>query len=267
METENSATATEPTISTQLGTSDEGDEGGGQSTEPATEIYKPFATGKEKFKVDDKEEEWDWNTTKKYAQLGKSSTQRMQQAAQIQKQAKETYAKLISAAAKDPEGLIRMLNPQFRGFANTPADPQATQSQGAGAAPARDPEREEDKAKIQSLEEKFEAMEVEAERKKMESELDAAVKDYPQLGNKFLRSYVKAQYLQALKSDLTDLTLQDIAFQVAQEWDGLRAEELKAKKQKFEETKRKAPVGSVPGSGGEKPMTREDILRLAGRVV
>ena len=54
------------------------------STTQETE-YKPFATGKEKFKVYGKEEEWDWNTTKKYAQLGKSAYQKLEEAAKIQK--------------------------------------------------------------------------------------------------------------------------------------------------------------------------------------
>lgn len=230
----------------------------------ATE-YKPFASGKEKFKIDDKEEEWDWNTTKKYAQLGKSSYSRLEQAANIQKQARSTYSNLMKAAQNDPEGLIRMLNPQFQGFPKAQGPGEQATGHNTGVDP-KDQKLSEIESKLQSYEEKIEAQAIAEERKAVETELDGALKEYPQLNNKFLRSYVKSQYLQALKSDLHEITLSDVAFQVAQEWDGIRSEERKAKQQKIEENKRRAPVGTVPGKQGEKPMGREDVLRLAGRI-
>lgn len=261
LETANESTADV----TQTGTSQEPvtEQNPTVTTEAATE-YKPFQNGKEKFKVDDKEEEWDWNTAKKYAQLGKSSMSRFEQAAKIQKQARETYQKMLQAAQKDPEGLIRMFNPQFQGFNAAKPGSQATE-QNAGVDP-KDQKLSEYESKLQKLEEKFEATEVAEERKAMESELDASIKDYPQLNNKIHRSYIKQQYLAALKAGLYDLTIQDFAFQTAQEVDGLRAQEREAKQKRIEENKRKAPIGTVPGKAGEKPMSREDVLKLAGRI-
>lgn len=234
-----------------------------QATE--TEKTVPFAAGKEKFKVNGQEVEWDWDTAKRYAQMGYASHQKWEQAASVEKKAKETFSQMVHAAQTDPVGLIKLLNPGFTGFDN------ATQK-GADGETQTEANPLEHKLtalerKLAQYEEGLERQAVAEERKLIEGELEAAVKSYPVLNNKIFKDYVKSQYANALRKGM-DVSLDDVAFHVANEVKMQRAEEEKSKMTRIEENRKKAPVGSVPGAAGTaKPMTREDVMRLAGYTV
>lgn len=241
-------------------------------TEPE-KPYTPFSSGKEKFKVGGQEFEWDWETTRKYAQLGRSGQVAMERAAQTEKKAKDAYQKLLKAAQEDPVGLLRVLNPTFDASQLTKSQQRQAAGEAArGAAEAdqidpRDQKIKELEQRYQSVAEVIEKQEIENERKVIESELEEAIKKYPVLNNKIFRAHVKTQYRQALANGLEDLSIDDVAFHVAQEIQDMKAAEEKAKIEKAKENRRRAPVSTPTGGTGEKKsgMTLEEVKKLAGR--
>lgn len=228
----------------------------------------PFSAGKEKFQVNGQEVEWDWDTTKRYAQMGFAAHSKFEQAAGIEKKAKETFSNLVQAAKEDPEGLLKLLNPSFTGFktATAKTGDEVTEATGTDADP-RDEKISQLEQRLSRYEEGIEKQAIAEERKAIESELDAAVKAYPVLGNKIYRDYVKQQYAAALKKGM-DVTLDDVAFHVKNDIEMQRQAEAKAKQEKIQANRQKAPVTTVGGAAGkDKPMSREDVMRLAGRIV
>lgn len=231
--------------------------------------YNPFSNGgKEKFKVDGKEFEWDWETTKRYAQLGRSGQSALERAAQIQKSAKATQMKLIQAAQNDPEGLIRILtgNPTWTFNGRSAARPQQ------GAGDQADEEIDPREAKIQELENRLKRFEesdekrsIDEERKVIERELEDACKKYPNLNDEITRHYVKAQYRQALINGV-EVTLDDVAFHISQQLEEKKLQRVQDQKQRIEQKRNKAPVTTAPGGGGaaKKPMTFDEIRKMAG---
>lgn len=108
---DHAATQSEKTDQSEQGSADESASGQAQAKTP----HVPFANGgKEKFKVNGQEVEWDWPTTQRYAQMGKSGQLAMERAAEVERKAKDAYAKLYEAAQRDPEGLIQTLNPTWQ---------------------------------------------------------------------------------------------------------------------------------------------------------
>lgn len=237
-----------------------------QSAEPE---FKPFANGKEKFKVNGAEEEWDWDTTKRYAQIGKSGYSALEKAAATEKKAQETLRKLQDAASKDPEGLIQILtgNANWRAQMQQAAKSEQANNPGASTADLENRIRQQMQAEYGPLKDKLEAMEVEKERQLVNQELDTAVKKFPELDTPIHRDLVKQYYARALKNGLTDIDLEDVAFHVSQELKQYSQAQQKKVVEKLEDNKRRAPV--VTRSGGkdaDAAMTIDDVKRLAGRM-
>lgn len=244
-------------------------------TQPqAAPKYVPFAAGKEKFKVQDRELEWDWDTTKRYAQKGYAGMQALEQAAKVEKSAKDAYAKLLKAAQDDPEGLLEVLNPNYRRKAQVAAGAQKlpTKTEGAEATESapdpRDLKLQELEQKYASLNELLEAQKIDEERKAVAAEIDSAIKQFPVLDDPIYREHVKAQYRRHLQNGI-DVTIEDVAFHVAQQLEEKKAQAAQAQKAKLEEKRKSSPVtpAGAGSSGSEgKPMTREDVMRLAGKI-
>jgi len=138
----------------------------------ATEAPKapsPFAGGKEKFKVNGQEKEWDWNTTKKYAQLGYAGQQALEKAHATETKAKQSmqnlYAQINQLAVSDPEGLIRMFNPKYQGTSSRQMAAQGAQTeQGQATEQGYDPRDQ----KIQELEQRTQSFEQMIEKQAVE---------------------------------------------------------------------------------------------------
>jgi hypothetical protein len=232
------------------------------TTQETQTPYVPFGAGKEKFKINGQEEEWDWDTTKRYAQLGKAGQQAMQKAAALEKKQKDLYAKMREAATQDPESFLEVITGQRR--------QQATQQQSTNADHQTDPrdlEFANTKQELAQIKQRLEHEDIERERVAIEKELGDAVGKYPEFNSKLFKTFVKQQYYQTLKSGMEDVTLEDIAFLAAQELREEQGQKQKTVTQKLEENKKRAPVITPPGSssGHSKAMTLDDVKKLAGR--
>lgn len=252
-------------VDTDADTSDQLDNASESTDEQATqsddetksEVASPFAQGKEKFVVDGKEYDWDWETTKKYAQIGKSGYNKMQEAAALKKQVSENYKKLVTLAQSNPQGLIEILTGQKASPGHAQGEQQAQQSE--GATDWRDNE-------IRDLRSRIESRELAEERRAIETELQGAVSKYPVLNDEIATEYVKAQYAKALKQGM-DVTIEDVAFHVAQKLQDKQTQTLKQKQQKIQQRRSgstlTAPQGHI--SDSPKDMSMDDVKRLAGR--
>lgn len=240
----------------------------GKSEQSANDVtpepYRPFSSGKEKVKVNGKEEEWDFDTFKKYAQIGKAGYKALEESAAIKKKAADSYKQLMELAHRDPIGLLRTLNPNFEpqsfGLRN------ATQGQEFETEDPRDGKIRELEAKLNSVLERDEKAAIHSERLAIESELEAAAKKYPVLADEVYREYVKAQYHKALANDM-DVTIDDVAFHVAEKLKDSQKRKLSEQQRRLEERRKNAPISTVPsGQGsGQRQMTREEVRKLAGR--
>lgn len=235
--------------------------GEGQATQQ--EKYVPFASGKEKFKVNDQERELTWEEAKRYAQLGFSATEKFQKAAQLDKKARETFMQLVQAAKDDSMWMMarRQFNPEF--------NPQGQFSQGqAEAAQTQDPlnpiVEELNRVKAQ-----LEQQEVEKERQAIEKEISDAVAKFPNLKSKWMQKYVRDEYRSLLLNGVTEYSIEDVAFQVNQEFEQERQAQQKSRIETLEKNKERAPVTTTPARGGNqsRAMTREEIRKLAGRPI
>lgn len=242
--------------------------------------YVPFSNGgKEKFKVSGQEHEWDWETTKRYAQIGRSGHQAMERAAAVEKKARETYGGLIQNAKTDPEGLIRILRnePNWtpKGSKATPESGARTTEDGGeggeGQDDPRDAQIQDLRARLERFEQKAEQADVETERAAIDKEMDAARKAYPELDDEITMEYVRGQYRRALMShdgNGDPLTVDDVAFHVAQQIKEKRAQKNREKTSVVDANREKAPLGGAPrggkGSAGDKPMNFNDVRKLAG---
>lgn len=239
-----------------------------EGTAEAKAAYKPFENGKERFKIDGEDVEFDWDTAKKYVSLGKTAYKRMQEAAEQKKQVTQTYQQLVELAKSDPETLIRVFNPNYA--------PQARGSQKQASAEGldqvtdvdpRDSELASVKQELQDLRSRYEKAEIEQERKLIEQELTDAVGKYPVLkDNKFALTYVKQEYRKALQQGL-DVTIEDVAFYAAQDIQNQQKEKVQQTQKRLEQKRKQAPVSVVSSAAehGQKPMSLEDVKKLAGR--
>lgn len=209
----------------------------------------------------------------KYAQLGKSGQAAMKKAADLERKHRELYQSLVQAAEKDPYALAEVLTGKPRPHSQVATSKTIAQQEPDSAADPRDQhlrtleERlaaSEQRAK--ELQDRFEQQDIERERQLVEQELNDAVKKFPDLDTKFLRAAVKSEYAKALKNGL-DMSLEDVAFYVAQEHKAEQAQRQKAVNQKLEENKKRAPVIAPPAGGKEaKTATFDDAKRLAGLI-
>lgn len=229
-------------------------------TEQTTTAYQPFREGKEKFKLDNEEVEWDWETTKKYASLGAAGYKRMEQAAAIRKQAEQAYSQLMHLAQTDPVGLLRTLNPKF----NPQALQQRQETTESGNVDPRDLEIRELKQRYETVAQTLERQEIEREKSLMQQEFDASFKKYPILkANPFAMDRIRAEYTKALQAGI-DVSIDEIAFLTAQELQKTSQAKTQVQQQRIQEKRKNAPVSVTPGSKADKPMTIDDVKRLAG---
>ncbi len=221
----------------------------------------PFANGKEKLTINGQEVELSWEETKKYASLGRTAYDRLQEAAQVRKQVQDNYKKLVSLAQTNPEGLIEVLT----GRKSTAGQSQAETSRQQQAEERGYDPRD---AEIQELKTKIEARELAEERKAIETELNSAVSKYPELDNEIYKDYVKSQYAKALRQGAEDITMEDVAFIVSQQVRQKQVQSVREKQQKIKERRDRAPVTVPPGHKAEKSteLDMDAVKRLAGRM-
>lgn len=243
------------------------------STEPeAQELDKSTpdaatteAERKWKLKVYGEEREYSEPELLKLAQLGGAGQQAMNKAALIEKKQREFYGWLQEALAKDPLQVAEIITGKKYQAAQQASPNGEAQEQ----LDPRDLKIRELEEKYGTLAQRIEQEEVEKERQVIQQEITAAVKKYPELDSPYLQSYVKQEYRKALMNGVTDLSIEDVAFYVAQDVKNREAQKLKATQERFEEKKKQAPVVTAPGaaSGKTKSMTLDDVKRLAGRTV
>lgn len=204
----------------------------------------------------------------KYAQLGRSGQRAMERAALLEKKQKDMYGQLVSAAKKDVFALYEVLTGEKHPYANGQQPQQNGAVQVQEQPDPRDVELQQTKQKLQTIEQRLEAEDVERERKAIDNELSEATKKYPELDSPYLQHFVKSEYRKALQNGL-DLSLEDVAFYVAQDVKEREQKKQKAINSSMDENKKRAPVITPPAAkgNGSKSMTLEDVKRLAGRQV
>jgi hypothetical protein len=230
------------------------------------QAYKPFEKGKEKFKINGKEVELGWDEVRKYASLGSSAYQKMQEAAEIKKRAETAYTQLLDLAQRDPEGLLKALNPHWNAQPGKPSQAKGLQNSDQDLDP-KDLKIQELERRLNETSSFIEQQQIEAERKAITQEITDAESKYPEIkGNKFAINFIKSEYRRALQSGL-DLSIDDVAFQVAQELKDQRMKDTQEKQKRLEQKRKNAPVQTVASGveSSEKPMTLDEVKRLAGR--
>lgn len=255
------------TIDTTTVTETEGVEAQAQPTEeiseaPATEEtkpYVPFSAGKEKVKVNGKEYEWTFDEFKKYAQLGNSATQKMQEAAAEKKRVEKLYSDIITLAQKDPNALVRAFNPSYNAASAT-ATQQTTESN-----KEQNP-LEQDlyllKNELTQTKEQLQQIFLEREKQALQSEMDQVKSKYPKLNNKFALTHLLVEYNKNLESDMS---LEDVAFLINKEIEEQERESTAQKQALLTEKRKRAPVSATQGgSTGQKEMGIEDYKRQFG---
>ena len=241
--------------------------------QPEAQQYVPFSTGKEKFKINGQEEEWDWDTTKRYAQLGKAGYSNLETAAKMRKEAervqqsaKQVYSQLIEYAKRDPEGLIRVLNPKYQGAQSSSPrleDDGTEQPQGFDPREQKIAELEE---RLQKWESAQEAQADAEEKKAMEAEFAEAKTKFPRFNHPASYAYLRDQYRKAIINGL-DLSIDDVAYMVDDKLAKFEAGSTQSKVQRYEKNRERSPVSSVSAGLGKKgEMTLDDVKRLAGRL-
>ncbi len=242
--------------------------------EAPPEVYLPFKEGKEKFLVNGKEIEADWETVKRDYQLATASRQKMEEAAQIRKSAEGTLKKLLEAASKDPEGLISVLNPRYQRGTLGAAKAATEQDPALQGDPVAQRISEIEQRFNEALEERtkplmqmFEQMQVQEEKQALTKEYEGVCQKFPVFKNKVEKEYLLNRYRSSLEQEL-DLSFEDVAYYTFKEIEEARAESLKPTVQKQQENMRKAPVSVRPAAAGEKKGfdSIDDVKRLIGRI-
>lgn len=229
--------------------------------------YSPFANGKEKFSIDGEDVEMDWEEAKKSIQLAKASYKRFEEANGIQKSAKESYQKMMELARTNPEGLLRVLNPNWQ--SGTPsAQAQGTQQEQRNTEQAQPWQNELEKLRGENDEfkQKFESLELERERSALNTEFQAVESKYPIFKDKLANNYLKTEYRKALRSGM-DVSLDDVAFYVNQDIQASKTAQVQSTQQRIEQKRTQAPVSSRPAdSAGKKtaPESFEEVRRRLG---
>lgn len=234
----------------------------------AQKPYTPFATGKEKFKVDGQEFEWDWEETRRYAQLGRSGQAAMAKAAELEKKAASTYQQILKAAREDPEGLLAVLNPSYK--PRSKSDPNEGDGLDTQVDP-RDLKIKELEAKVGKFESFLEQQDVERARQEIENEFAEAEKKFPSIKSPIHKEYIRSQYRKYLNQGVTNISIEDLAFQLDQQVKEEQQAQMKAKRERLEAQRKNAPVPSVPGSDQVSDRRAEEsgieyAKRLAGRM-
>ncbi len=226
----------------------------------------PFATGKEKFKINGEEHEWDWETTKRYAQMGRNAQQATEKAAKTEQSARAAYNEILKAARTDPEGLLRILNPDYV----KKSSPSQRDEQAEDADP-RDSKIQELESKLDGILKHREAAEVDQARQAIETELDEATKKFPGTEDEFVRDHIKSEYRRHLNSGNYNVSIEDVAFLAHQKLQDKQRMKVQAQKASLDQRRQNAPVNGVSGGGGSSDRKEgesgiEYAMRLAGRM-
>ncbi len=231
-----------------------------ETEDQTTEVPKPFENGTEKLVVNGKEIDADWNTVKKYAQIGYLGLEATKRAKSVEKQATETYKQILKLATDNPAGLIEVLTgKKWNGEGASNPKGAATEEH----TQAHDPRDQ----RIAQLEQKIEQREIEQERVAFQKEFDDALKAYPHLDDEFVQEYLKGQYKSALESGL-NVTVDDIAFTVSQRVAAKKSEQAKARQKSLAVKKKTTPVSArvaTPKVKSDEGYELEEVLKLAGR--
>lgn len=235
------------------------------AAQPTTESYVPFKAGKEKFKINGQEEEWDWEQTKRYAQLGKAGQKAMQEKAESERKQKDFFARLIQGMESDPSATYEALTGKRAPFSVQRAQQAAAAGEQQESENPLESRLRMTEAQLGSLLQQQEAAAVDRERQLIEQELDSSATKFPEINSPWLKSYVKQQYKALLQQGIHDMTIEDVAFMVSEEVKSKSSERNNKLIQKVDENKQKAPVITGPGSGKNKPAGGLEYARkLAG---
>lgn len=238
-------------------------------TAQTTEAYVPFATGKEKLKINGQEEELDWETTKRYAQLGKAGQKAMQEKAESERKQKDFFAKLVQGLEQDPAATYEALTGKKPSFSVQRSEQAAAGHETNDPSNPLELRLRQTEERLQNLLQQQELASVDQERQLVEKELSDASAKFPELNTPWLKSYVKQQYKSLLQQGVYDMSIDDVAFLVAEDVKSQNANKHKTLVQQVDKNKERAVISAPRGTGQEskKPMTLDDVKRLAGRQV
>jgi len=234
-------------------------------TAQETATYNPFSSG---FKINGQEEEGDWETTKRDAQLGKAGQLAMQQKAESERKQKDFFSRLLQGLEADPAATYEALTGKKAPFSvQRMAAEAATAEQGSELNPLELRLRQTEE-RLAQFQQQQEAAAIEQEKAAIEQELNDASQKFPEISTPWLKSYVKQQYKALLQQGIFDMSIEDVSFLVSEEVKKQNAEKQTALINKVETNKKKAVVDAPRGTGSEdkKAMSLEDVKRLAGRL-
>lgn len=236
------------------------------TTQPAT--YQPFANGKEKFLIDGKEVEMDFDTAKRSIQLARASQMRMEKAAEVERNAQRAYQEFMEAIQRDPESLIKHFRPEWTPTSTAAQATSTTPQAGQGDPRLMQFEQmlQQQRNELQATKQELQSFHVERAKQEIAVEMDAAIKKFPVLNNEINKHYVKAQYKAAL-ADKLPVSIEDIAFIVAQQLEQEKLAQVQNNQKKLEENRKKAPVSTPPAglsAKKETPKSFDDVRKMAG---
>lgn len=232
-----------------------------QTIENTQQTHVPFSKGKEKFVVNGKEVEWDFETAKRYAQKGYSGMEAFQKAAEVERKNKELYRQLYSLAQSNPDELVRIFNPKYQPHASAQVDNTKE------VDPFEQRLDMELQRRLAPLQQKLEQYEIDQERKLIQTEIESATKIFPILNDEFNVKLLKAEYKSALQQGL-DVTIEDVAFYLSQKLQEREAERMNQTKTRIEQKRKDAPVHvtQTTQSSKKKDMSIDDVKRIAGLI-
>lgn len=239
-----------------------------EGQEDGQEVVTPFKDGKETFVIDGQEVEMTWDEAKKSIQLASASYKRFEDAKKIEKQAQTVLEQLRQKARENPEGLIRIFNPNWQGgtFQAQAQDPTESQRHEGQDNPWQQRYEELDQ-RYKQLEQRFEQQDIQAEQAKLRQEFSEVESNYPIFKDEATMAYLKSEYAKALRNGM-DISLEDVAFTLSQKLERSRAEKLQSQQQRKEHNRNRAPVSAQPSaakpSGGYNSF--EDVKKSLGLV-
>jgi len=225
-----------------------------------------FANGKERLRVNGQEVELTFEEMKRFASLGRAGHSAMERAVDIEKKANATYQQILELAKSDPKGLIRMFNPDYAGEQSR-GQSQDDQDEDASGDP-RDTVIKELKADVERLKGSYEQRGVAEEKAAIASELKTAIGAYPEFKDdpEYFTDKVKMEYRKLLNSGVFNVSIDDVAFTLAQNQKDKKTKQAQEAVKRHAQTKQNATVSGLPsgGSGQSKGMSRDDVRKLAG---
>ena len=224
----------------------------------AQEVYSPFQGGKEKFSIDGEDVEMTWDEAKKSIQLSKASYKRFEEANGIKQSATRFQEQILQLARTNPEGLVRVLNPNWQG--GNPQGTTETQRNEDEQQPWQG-EFQRLSSQNQEMAQKLEAIELDKERSVLKQEFADVQTKYPVFKEKLANNYLQTEYRKALKSG-QELSLDDVAFYIDQDLRKSKTAEIQTRQKNLDQKRAISPVSSLPSGGeGKKEAASFDEIR------